>query len=171
MAVKLDIAGFKFGRLTAIKTNGFDISPSRKHIRWDCICECGNLVNTRLNTLRTDSVKSCGCLKKEGTNFKHGLIQLVEYHSWAHMKSRCLNNKCKDFYLYGGRGISVCKRWADSFLNFIEDMGLKPASNYSIDRIDVNGNYEKSNCRWADPITQANNKRNSTTKGELKLTT
>ena len=162
MVCKLDITGMKFGRLTAIKQNGVDISPSRKHLKWDCVCDCGNFFNCRLNTLRSGSVKSCGCLKLESKpNLKHGLRKTPEYESWAHLKTRCLNKNSSDYYLYGGRGITICQEWENSFECFIKDMGGKPSKNMSIDRIDVNKGYEPSNCRWADNKTQSRNKRNN----------
>ena len=80
------------------------------------------------------------------------------YHS---MKQRCYNEKCKDYYLYGGRGIKVCDRWLESFENFLEDMGDRPSKNHSIDRIDVNGDYSPKNCRWADNKTQMRNRKNT----------
>jgi len=85
----------------------------------------------------------------------------VEYAAWQNMKSRCYNHHLDSYHNYGGRGITVCDRWKDSFENFLSDMGLKPSSDYSLDRIDPDGNYEPSNCRWADTKTQTNNKRKS----------
>lgn len=84
-----------------------------------------------------------------------------EYYSYGHMVQRCLNHKCKDYKDYGGRGVKVCDRWLgpDGFTNFMEDMGKRPKDGYSLDRIDVDGDYEPSNCRWANDWTQANNKR------------
>lgn len=162
MVRKLDVTGIKFGRLTAIKQNGVDISSSRKHLKWDCVCDCGNFFNCRLNSLRNGAVKSCGCLKLESKpNLKHGLRKTPEYESWAHLKARCLNKNSKDYYLYGERGITICKEWENSFECFIKDMGVKPSKNMSIDRIDVNKGYEPSNCRWADNKTQSRNKRNN----------
>lgn len=86
---------------------------------------------------------------------------MPEYYIWAAMKKRCTSAACKDFKLYGARGITVCPRWAASFEDFLQDMGLKPSPKHSIDRIDVDGNYEPGNCRWATPAQQANNKRNN----------
>lgn len=152
----------KFGRLTALHPNGYDISPSRKHILWNCSCDCGVTTNVRLNALRSGGAKSCGCIKKEGnSNKKHGMSRTAEYRSWAHIKSRCKNPKHKDFPDYGGRGITMCQRWSDSFEAFFEDMGHKPDDMNSIDRIDMNGNYCKENCRWANDYMQSRNKRNN----------
>jgi len=161
MVAKLDITGLKFGKLTAIKENGFDKSPSRKHIRWDCKCDCGNILNVRLNALRTGGVKSCGCLMVG--NIKHGMKHTKEYETWSRIKARCYNTNNPDYFLYGGRGITVCSQWLESFENFYNDMGERPLNCNSIDRIDNNGNYEPSNCRWSDIKTQARNKRNNRT--------
>lgn len=90
---------------------------------------------------------------------QHGLTGSLEYQSWYAMKDRCYNKNFSQFADYGGRGIEVCDRWKNSFSNFLEDMGKRPEPNYSIDRIDTNGNYEPSNCRWASPHQQSINKR------------
>lgn len=97
---------------------------------------------------------------------KHGCARIKsatkEYRAWNAMTSRCLNKTCDDYPTYGGRGISICDRWVGEhgFENFLSDMGKKPNGRYSLDRIDVNGNYEPSNCRWADDYQQASNRRN-----------
>lgn len=83
-----------------------------------------------------------------------------EYYSWAQMKTRCNNPNYREYSLYGGRGIKVCERWLNSFENFLEDMGSRP-QNYSLDRIDVEGNYTPSNCKWSSRFEQARNKRTS----------
>lgn len=89
---------------------------------------------------------------------KHGMIHAPEYESWRCMKYRCNNHKNANYYLYGGRGIKVCKRW-ESFQNFYADMGAKPTAQHSLDRKNNNGNYEPSNCRWATPTEQQRNSR------------
>lgn len=88
----------------------------------------------------------------------HGMTKSKEYSAWHHMKDRCLNPNDANYGIYGGRGIKICDKWIDSFLKFYEDMGDRPEGT-SLDRIDVNGNYEPSNCRWANSVTQARNQR------------
>jgi hypothetical protein len=90
---------------------------------------------------------------------RNGKTKSVEYHSWSHMRQRCTNSKDQDFPNYGGRGITVCERWMNSFESFLEDMGPRPTPRHSIDRIDSNGNYEPGNCRWASPKVQGMNTR------------
>lgn len=89
----------------------------------------------------------------------HGMKNSDEYNCWFSMKKRCYNNKEQNYKYYGGRGIKVCDRWKDSFVNFYEDMGKKPSKNHSLDRIDVDGDYSLSNCRWADQTEQCRNQR------------
>ena len=147
----------KFGRLTVISRNG----THNKLAYWNCICDCGNTHNAVGVYMRKGNVSSCGCLKSEQTierNTKHGLSHLDEYGIWSKMKDRCINPNAKKFSFYGGRGITVCARWND-FSNFIEDMGKRPSKLHSIDRVNTNGNYEPSNCRWANQKEQCRNTR------------
>lgn len=165
-----DLTGKVFGRLTVIEYAGLD--ESKKRALWKCKCECGEVIITRKDGLKTGAVKSCGCLNKEiqedfVKNLKtHGLSGTQFFRIWHHIKQRCENPNTKKYEDYGGREIKVCERW-QTFENFIEDMyeshlehvkkfGEK---NTSIDRIDVNGNYEPSNCRWATSKVQQNNTR------------
>lgn len=117
--------------------------------------------------LASGNTKSCGCLRRETTSLvglakkTHGMRDTPEYGVWANMKDRCYNPSSEDYKNYGGRGIKVCERWLNSFENFYEDMGEKPWSKllYSLDRINNDGNYEPSNCRWATVKQQVNNRR------------
>ena len=103
---------------------------------------------------------------RKGVNLVHGHNtregQTPEYTAWCGMIGRCYNSNNRKFKDYGGRGISVCDRWRDSFISFLEDMGEKPSASHSLDRIDNNGNYEPGNCRWATVKEQSRNKRNVT---------
>lgn len=130
------------------------------------ICECGT--DKVLRYMAFKSAKSCGCLQKE-RSYRNGLFtnndkeKELMYARYKNMKRRCYNEKSDNYYLYGGRGIIVCDRWLESngqgFVNFCMDMGERPGSEYSIDRINPDGNYEPSNCRWATPSVQAKNQR------------
>jgi hypothetical protein len=175
MSKKLDIQpGMKFNRLTIVKEVEPHIWKNIKIRKFECLCDCGNQINVLLNDLRTDDTKSCGCFHSEiisernknkidklNPNFKHGLTYTNEYYIWKAMKQRCYNPKHKSWKNYGNRGIKICDRWLNSFQNFLEDMGTKPAPEYSIDRINNDGNYEPSNCKWATKSEQNNNKRNN----------
>lgn len=157
-----DYAGQRFNRLLAIRL--IEREPVWNDHLWLFRCDCGNEPSLRIKSVRIGHTKSCGCLHSEGVaarNTTHGLSRAYgsEFRIWKGMRARCSNPRHNDFKLYGGRGISVCDRWSD-FAAFVEDMGPRPAG-LSIDRINVNGNYEPGNCRWATAKEQANNKRNS----------
>jgi hypothetical protein len=139
----LDLAGKRFGRLTVAE---------RALQRWRCVCDCGDERLATSTWLLSGDVTNCGCQK-------HGKYGTPTYRSWQSMLSRCRNENTPYFKNYGGRGIRVCERWLD-FKSFIEDMGERP-QGMTIDRIDPNGNYELSNCRWSTWHEQAANKRNS----------
>jgi hypothetical protein len=164
MGKKLEIkSGDKYGRLTIVKEVEPYVSPSGKTYRkFNCLCECGNKIDTQLTSLTSNLTTSCGCYKKEKVierSTTHGLYKTEGYYSWYNMKQRCYNSNLKRYEDYGGRGIKICDRWLNSFENFLTDMGEKPTPQHSIDRIDVNGNYEPSNCRWATPKEQRINQR------------
>ncbi len=156
-----DLIGQKFGRLIVIKKAG---SSRDKHILWLCRCDCGKDKIIQGNHLKSGATKSCGCLNREKTsiaNTKHGHTkngkQSKTHIVWQHIIQRCTNPRDKGYSNYGGRGITVCKRWR-KFENFLEDMGEVP-EGYQIDRINNDGNYCKSNCRWATRKEQNRNTR------------
>jgi|SRR5215475_3862085 len=134
-----------------------------------CRCDCGNRVSARLGDIKRGFVVSCGCARLERVlanneaRVKHGATRSNSslwptYHSWHMMQHRCLNPKFSRYKDWGGRGITICKRWL-TFENFLEDMGPRPSRKHSIDRIDNDGNYEPSNCKWALPHEQRHNRR------------
>ena len=157
----IDITGQQFGRLTAIKQVGYNNNNGAK---WLCKCVCGNTIVTYSSALRRGVSKSCGCLNQELrlSRKKHGMHKTKLYSAWSHMKQRCFNPKCKSYENYGGRGITVCKEWTDSFEAFRDwafDNGY--SEELTLDRIDNNGNYTPDNCRWASMAVQERNKRNN----------
>lgn len=152
--------GVKYNKLTAIKELGTNKS---RHKMYLFKCECGNdKVATAIN-VRANRVKSCGCLSK-----KHGKFGTKIYSVWTGMKSRCYYEKNENYINYGARGIKVCERWKNSFINFYEDMGDKPSAKHQLDRIDNDGDYEPSNCRWVTPSENCLNRRNKENKTGFK---
>ena len=150
---RAEITGKRFGRLAALEYVGKS--------RWNCRCDCGNEVARLGSHLTSGASKSCGCLRvdanKERT--KHGMRHTTEYTIWCMIKARTENPKTPGWKDYGGRGIKMCARWSQSFPNFYADMGAKPITKHSIDRVDNDGNYEPGNCRWATRQEQNSNTR------------
>ncbi|WP_347271641.1 hypothetical protein [Rhizorhabdus histidinilytica] len=129
-----------------------------------CRCDCGTERHVPIQILKAGKSHHCGCRNGEKNAELHGthlMSATPEHRSWAHMKERCFNENCADYPDYGGRGITVCDRWRDSFEAFFADMGPRPSIKHSIDRIDVNRNYDPGNCRWATNLEQAQNKRDT----------
>lgn len=150
MAKPKDISGQKFGRLTALKYLGKS--------KWLCKCDCGGTSNSRYDRLVGGHAQSCGCNRKLSTT-KHGMSRTHTYRIWQGIKARCNNPNDTGYSNYGGRGIKVCDEWL-SFDQFLIDMGTRP-KDFEIDRINNDGDYEPSNCRWVTKSTNMSNTRRS----------
>lgn len=166
----IDHTGERFGRLTVLSRDDDYIAPNGKHhVQWRCKCDCGNETTVDVCQLVEGKTKSCGCLKDEvlsSGNKVHGGRYDRLYHVYANMKNRCYNENADDYKYYGGRGIRICDEWLNDYLSFkkwaydsgYDDTAVK--GECTIDRIDVNGNYEPSNCRWVSMDVQSKNRRN-----------
>lgn len=163
MAKAVELSDTRFGRLVVVSR----AENKSGHPAWNCLCDCGQEKVCLGINLKRGKSKSCGCLRSEITSarsLKHGNRKgknntSREYETWCSMIGRCETESNTSFHNYGARGISVCNRWRDSFELFLEDMGERPTSKHSLDRIDVNGNYEPSNCRWVTKEVQMRNRR------------
>ena len=155
----IDLTGQQFGRLVVIQR----AKAINKRTKWLCRCECGNEVVVESYNLKTGHTQSCGCLQREATssaNKTHHCTHTRLYRIWNNMKNRCYRKSYHAFHHYGGRGIKVCDEWRDDFQAFYDwAMANGYRDDLSIDRIDSNGNYEPSNCRWATMAEQNKNKR------------
>jgi len=159
----IEIGGLRFGRLSVVR-RAYPENGKTSAAMWLCRCDCGKDVIVTGGALRSGSTVSCGCYVKEcfdehRASRSHGLMNAPGYYSWCNMKDRCNNEAHPAYRDYGGRGIRVCERWSKSFPAFLEDLGPKPGSGYSVNRINNDGNYEPGNCRWATQKEQCRNTR------------
>ena len=148
------LIGQKVGKLTVIGR-----ASKNKFL---CECECGNKTEVFGSNLNRRHTVSCGCYQKEIrglSSVTHGMTKTDEFNIWQSMKQRCYDKNCKAFAHYGGRGIRICNRWIESFENFILDIGKRPSKQHSIERVNNDGDYELSNCKWATKREQAQNRR------------
>lgn len=156
MGKYIDLTGQRFGRLTVVAECG----RRNGSVTWKCQCDCGNVTEARSNHLRRGLIRSCGCLNKEVIT-KNGQSRTHLYHVWQCIKDRCLNKNYAYWKNYGGRGVTVCEEWRDfeKFRKWAMENGYR--EGLTIDRINNDGNYEPSNCRWTDQKTQTRNRRSN----------
>jgi len=154
--LRVDLTEKQFNKLVVIK---YINKNKNGGSRWLCKCECGRQVTVNGSDLKTGNTKSCGCLRiKHGHTINDSTSQA--YYAWSHIKQRCCNKKDKSYPSYGGRGIIICETWME-FENFLKDMGEPPSKKHSIDRINNDNGYYKSNCRWATRKQQQGNMRSN----------
>lgn len=156
----INLVGKRFGRLLVLEKS----NSEKGHVKWLCLCDCGNKCIVHGTSLKTGNTISCGCYKTENAKALYSSVRQNDktlYAVWNGIKQRCLNKNNRSYHNYGGRGIKIDETWAnnyESFYNWAMQSGYK--KGLQIDRIDNNGNYEPSNCRFVSQETQANNKRN-----------
>jgi len=145
-----DLTDMKFGKLTAL----IPIARNSRTIIWECICECGRKKEAQSQHLLSGGTRSCGCLN--GNQKQPGASKHPLYPTWKNMMARCYNQNATGYHRYGKRGIGVCLKWKNNFYAFVKDMGSRPV-NFSVDRINPDGPYSPTNCRWASAKLQRAN--------------
>lgn len=163
MKQKKVLIGNRYGKLTV---NAFGYKQNNKNF-WECVCECGQVTFVRTADLNRGHTKSCGCFQKEQasqSSYRNGLGNHDRlYRIFYGMKARCYNENHKSYKSYGGRGIAICNEWIQDVTRFREwALTNGYDDSLSIDRINNNGNYEPSNCRWVSKKVQNNNRQNNT---------
>lgn len=159
-----DLTGQRFGRLTVIGFAGF---AKNRNAMWDCKCDCGRICTVKGGKLTSGSTKSCGCLRAElrtKLNTVHHMCGTKIYSSWRCMLTRCLNPNHETYSKYGGRGITVCDEWKNSFqafFDFVSKLEHFGEDGYTLDRINNDGNYEPGNVKWSTAKEQARNRRDT----------
>lgn len=160
--------GTRFGKLVIVAEVEKHMYPSgRTRRKFLCECDCGCRVAVIVNNLKTGNTTSCGCIQRKTAAdngrkaAKHSMARTRTYQCWDRMIQRCTNESRESYARYGGRGVSVCEKWRRSFIAFLDDMGERPSSRHSIDRIDNDGDYTPDNCRCATVTEQARNKSNN----------
>lgn len=164
MNAKVGMIGLTFGKATVLS----EVQRSNGRRMFLCSCVCGNEFSALGENLRSGNTNSCGCFASQRAREAKtthgdsvGRVKSPEMIAWQSLKGRCINPKNPRYKDYGGRGIIVCKEWIESFEVFLQDMGRRPSPQHSIERKSTNGDYTPSNCVWATPDVQGNNKRNN----------
>lgn len=146
----IDLMGARFGKLVVLKF----LERKNHHTYWHCQCDCGKTATARSNDLKSGKRISCGC-----AHITHGMTYTPTWKSWSSMKARCYDKNHEYYKYYGGKGITVCDRWKESFENFLEDMGER-LNGTTLDRINNDKQYCKENCKWSTTEEQNSNKGN-----------